>query len=228
MCGPTSSEKSLQQDSQSFSNQLRQNYGTLFGKQQGVLDSINRSLSPVLAGGPSQHGFTADTLAALNTGAINAAGAANKAAQQAARTYGAGEGGGGTSGVTSGITKQIESAIGSQNANALAGQQNQIVQADYAQGNANYWRAQGAEQQLAAGYSPNASQEGAISENAQSFGQAKEIQQAEERKAQMIAGGITSLATNIVAPGLGGAFKAAQAGDSIAGGFFSGLGGKQG
>lgn len=203
MCGPSASEKSLQASSQAFSTMLQSNYGTLFGKQQGVLDSINKSLSPTLAAGPNQHGFNNAELSNLQTAAINNAGAANTAAQQAARTYGAGQGGGGTSGVTSGITKQIQSAIGSQAANAEGGQLNQINQADYAQGNANYWRAAGGMSALAQGYSPNAAQEGTISSNNISFQQADRIEQQNEQTSQQIAGGLTSLAGSALTFGAG-------------------------
>ena len=139
---------------------LQQNYGTLFSYQLNVLKSIGRSLSPILSAGPNQRGMSADELAARNTQAINSAGAANRAAQQAARTYGAGQGGGATSGVTSGITKQIESAIGTQSAQALGARQGDIVAQDYAKGNENYWRAQGGMESLARGYDPNAAASG--------------------------------------------------------------------
>jgi hypothetical protein len=202
MCGPTSSEYSLERQAQNFSSVLQNNYNTLFGQQQGVLSAINRSLSPTLAAGPDQKGFSADELAARNTQAINAAGAANTAAQQAARTYGAGQGGGGTSGVTSGITKQIQSSIGTQVANNLGNAQGQIVNEDYAVGRDNYNRAVGGAMQLAGEYSPNAAQSGTISSNQSAFGEASQIQQQQQQEDQAIAGGITSLAENVALPGI--------------------------
>jgi hypothetical protein len=204
MCGPSSQENAIANSNQSFANLLQGNYNTLFGQQQGVLNSINRSLSPILAAGPNQHGFSGDTLAALQTQAINNAGATNRNAQQAARTYGAGEGGGGTSGLTSGITKQIEAGIASQSAGQEASQLNQITQADFAQGNQNYWRAQGGMDQLAAGYSPNAASSGAISEGGQAFGEANQINQEKNQKWQAIAGGISSLAGGALSFATGG------------------------
>ncbi len=194
MCGPSLQEKALQQSSSNFASMLQQNYGTLFNKQLDVLNSIGRSLSPILAAGPNQHGMSADELAARNTQAINAAGAANRAAQQAARTYGAGEGGGGTSGATSGITKQIESAIGTQTAQTLGRTEGTIVAEDYATGRENYWRAQGGMEALASGYNPSAAESGAINENQSSFGEAKTIHEQDMEASQMIAGGLTSLA----------------------------------
>lgn len=195
MCGPSGpsqNELALEQSSQSFSNQLQQNYGTLFAKQQDVMSALNKSLSPILAAGPSQRGFSAEENAALQTQAINSAGAANTSAQQFARTIGAGEGGGGTSGLTSGITKQIQSAIGSQAANALGGQQNQIAQADFAQGNQNYWRAQAGVNALAGEYSPNAAAGASGNENQLAFGQEGKIMEQQAQKNAFIPGLIAS------------------------------------
>jgi hypothetical protein len=224
MCGPSSSEKSLAASSANFASMLQGHYATLFGEQQDVLNAIKRSLSPTLAAGPSQQGFSAEERAAINTQAINAAGAANRAAQQAARTYGAGQGGGGTSGLTSGVTKQIEAAVGGQVASQLAATQSQITQADYAAGRENYWRAQGGMQALAAGYSPTAAQSGAISEGSQAFGEASQITQEQNQKEQAIAGGITSLAMGALTFGAGGltGLAASPAGASQPGAFFSG------
>lgn len=194
MCGPSSEEKSLQSQTQSFSNILQSNYGTLFGKQQGVLDTINKSLSPIVAAGPSQRGFSGAETAALQTGAVSAAGGANTAAQQAARTYGAGQGSGGGSGLTSGITKQIQSAIASQQAGALGGELNKINLADFNQGNQNYWRAQGGMEALQAGYNPNAAASQAGQEAAESFQQASKITQENNALGQDIAGFATAAA----------------------------------
>lgn len=202
MCGPSASEKSLQQSSQNFSSMLQQNYGTLFSNQLNVLKAIGRSLSPILSAGPNQRGMSADELAARNTQAINSTAAATRASEQAARTFGAGQGGGGTSGVTSGITKQIESAIATQGAQTLGARQGDIVAQDYAKGNENYWRAQGGMQELSRGYDPNAAASGAISENQASFGQAHQINEENQAKARAIAGGITGLA-GFAAKGIG-------------------------
>lgn len=192
MCGPSSSEKSIQASTQNFGSQMQQNYGTLFSQQQDVLKSINRSLSPIVSAGPNQRGFSGAEKSALNTAAINNAGAANTAAQQAARTYGAGEGGGSSSGLTSGITKQIEGAIASQSANAEGAQLNQIEQADWNQGNQNYWRAQGAMQGLAGLENPNATAGTALSANNAAFQQASQITTENNALGQDIAGFATA------------------------------------
>lgn len=195
MCGPSSAEKSLQQQSQSFASLLQGNYSTLFGNQLGVLNSIKSALSPILAAGPSQQGFSAAELAARNTAAISNAGAASRNAQQAVGNFTAGRGGGGGTGILSGVDAQLKTAVASSSANQLATEQNKITAENYATGRENYWRAQGGMDQLAAGYSPNAAQGGAINANQESFGEAKTIQDQKMQEAQAIAGGVTGIAS---------------------------------
>jgi len=222
MCGPTSSEKLLEGQSQSFSSMLQGNYSTLFGNQLDVLGAINKSLSPILAAGPNQQGFSAQELAALNTQAINSAGAAARNASQAVGNFGAGQGAGGSTGIVSGVQKQLQSSVASSSANQLATTQDQITQANYNQGSANYWRAQGGMEQLAQGYSPNAAASAGIESNKNAFGEASTIQQQQQQEDQMIAGGITSLATGAIGAANGSDLLSSLGGGKIfgSGGFF--------
>lgn len=192
MCGPSSAETGLQQQSQGFSTQLMSNYSQLFSQQQGVLAGLNKSLSPIVAAGPNQQGFSGAELNSLNTSAINANAGATQSALQAARTFGAGQGGGGTSGLTSGITKQIESSVAAQGAGNLATNEGQIQQANWAQGNSNYFKALGAQEGVAQLYNPNGSMTGAINENNNSFSQASAIDTQDNAMAQDIAGFATA------------------------------------
>ena len=194
MCGPSATEQSDQAQMQDFSSQLMNNYGTLFNGQQKVLDSIGQSLNPIVAAGPSQQGFSAAEDSALQTSAINNAGAAAKDAEQVARTFGAGEGGGGTSGITSGITKQIQGAIASQQAGNLGNQENNINLANYQQGNQNYWRAIGGSQALAQDYNPNSTAGTAGGVGGQAFGEASTINEQNNAEQQDIAGFLTAAA----------------------------------
>ena len=168
------------------------NYSQLFSQQQGVLAGLNKSLSPIVAAGPNQQGFSGAELNSLNTSAINANAGATQSALQAARTFGAGQGGGGTSGLTSGITKQIESSVAAQGAGNLATNEGQIQQANWAQGNSNYFKALGAQEGVAQLYNPNGSMTGAINENNNSFSQASAIDTQDNAMAQDIAGFATA------------------------------------
>jgi len=194
MCGPSSQEKSLQAQSQSFSNVLNSNYQTLFGDQMGVLNGINKSLSPTLAAGPSQMGFNPQLTAALNTQAINTAGATARNLRQSAANFGAGEGGGGTSGLTSGVTRQLQQAGAISAENQLAGAEEGITEKSAELGNQNYWRSLGGEQALAGEYSPNAAMQGATNANQASFGEASQMTTENNALGQDIAGFATAAA----------------------------------
>lgn len=222
-CGPSKAETQQAQASANFAQTLQANYGKQFGQQQDVLAAINRSLSPILAAGPSQQGFSAAESAALNTQAINAAGAASRNAQQAVANFGAGQGGGAGTGITSGIQQQLQSSVASQSANQLATAQNQITQANFNQGSQNYWKAAGGMNALAEGYSPNASMSGGISEGGQAFNQASTVQQQQQQADQALAGGVAGLAMDVALPGLGGAISGGVMGGGALGALQGGV-----
>ena len=207
--GPSTEMTDVAAKESSLANTFMQNYGQLYGEQQGVFNQLKAAYSPLIAAGPGQHGFTSPVLNALNTQAINAAGAANKNAQQAARMYGAGEGGGqfaggGTSGLTSGIQKQIEAATGTQVANALGAQQNQITQADYNQGRANYFQALGGTQALGGMVSPTNVGTQASNELGASYGTESNISQLKQQQQNALIGGALNLGVDAVTFGAGG------------------------
>jgi hypothetical protein len=172
-CGPSTNEKTLESSAQSFSNLLQSDFSSRFANQDAVLGKLNQSLSPIEAAGPSQRGFSAAETAALNTTAIDSAGAANRNARQAVAGFGAGRGS--DSGLESGVQKQLEAGVASSSANQLAGAQLGITKANYDQGSANYWRSVGGMDALASAYNPSAYSSQAIGANQNAFGEAKTI-----------------------------------------------------
>ena len=199
-CGPSGAEKSLASSEQSFSNLLQADFGSRFANQTNLLNSLNQSLSPITAAGPSQEGWSPQEAAAISTATINNAGAAARNATQAVQ--GALAGRGGDSGLESGVDKQILAGVKSNAANTLANQQTQNTIADYNQGTQNYWRAIGGQQILASLQNPEQFGSQAISANQGAFNEADQIQQQQNQEEAAIAGGITGLAENFVAPGL--------------------------
>jgi hypothetical protein len=222
-CGPSGSETAIEGANQSLAMSLQANYQQRFAQQNQVLNNLNQSLSPIVAAGPSQQGFSPEELASLNTQAINSAAAANKNAQQAAGNAIAGEGGGGGSGLVSGTQAAIKAGISSNSANQLANTQNEITQANYNQGNQNYQRAIGGEQALAGDYNPQSFANGAESGFGQSFSEANQINQQNQQETKSIIGGIGSLA----GAATGGVGNLDTTGSSTAGeqalNFFGGL-----
>src|ERR1700676_4802870 len=117
--GPSSAEQSIATNEQSLGQTLGDAFHEQFGQQEGVLGNLNQQLTPIANLGPSQQGFSPQELAAMNSAAINNAGAAARNAQQQTGAILAGEGGGGTSGLTSGIEAQIRGSEASAAANEL-------------------------------------------------------------------------------------------------------------
>lgn len=188
ICGPSAAEKSQQAQTESLENTLTANYNSRFATQTDVLNNINSQLGQVVSAGPNQQGFSAPELAAYNTQAINAAGAANKNAQQAAALGPAAQS---SSGLTSGIQSAIRSGISSSVANQLSGAQLGITAANYGQGRQNYQNALGGELSVAEGEAPNPNS--ALTAGAQNFGEANTIQNEIGQEFSGIAGTVGGL-----------------------------------
>jgi hypothetical protein len=138
MCGGASSqqkEEAAQQ--QAFSQQLMNENQTQFGQQQGILQHLTNVFSPILQAGPSQQGFSAGQVTAMNTGAMDSSSNAYQHAEQALNSQYAAAGGGNEY-VPSGAQEQANMQLGEAGAAVLAGEQNKIVQENYAQGNQNF------------------------------------------------------------------------------------------
>src|SRR6266576_496743 len=154
--GPSGEEKRLTAESSNLATMMRNTFSQQLGDQKGILDRLNQQLAPIANLGPNQQGFSPQELAAMNTQAINTAGAASRNAQQAVASTLAGQGGGGTSGLGSGIQQQIQGTVASSAANELAAAQNAITQRDYETGRQNFWQSTAGERSLASAYNPEA------------------------------------------------------------------------
>lgn len=222
MCGPSHDMENTAAAQSSFAKVLTNHYNENFDKQSAIMDHVNHSLQATAEGGASQHGFSAEELAAKNSQAINTTGAAYSNAARAMSGQLAGRGG--DSGLISGVDAQIKGSIAAQGAGQLAAEQNKITQDDWATGRDEYHRAIGGEMQLAQEYNPNAIAGEASGANASAFGMQDKIQTMKNQKEAAIAGGITSLAMDGLTLGTSGMFKGgmkalsgSHAGDSAIG-----------
>lgn len=206
MCGPTTEEKSLQAQESSLSSVLQQNYNTQFKNQSDILSNLNSVLSPIVAAGPGQQGWTPGQAAAVNTNILNTTGANYANARRAAQNALAGQGGGAgnPSGIASGIEQQIQGSIASGAAGQTSTEENQALQANYAQGNANFNQAVAGSQALAQAYDPTAYADLATSANKSAFGEADTIQQQQNQLAKDIAGAAVGVGSSILTGGFGG------------------------
>jgi len=183
--GPSRQQEQLASQQSSLAATLASNYGERFGQQSQIFQNLTNQLTPIANLGPSQQGFSPQELAALNTQAINASGAAARNAAQATGSVLAGQGGGGTSGLVSGIEAQIRGTEASAAANQLASAQNEIVQRNYETGRSNFWNATAGEHNLATAEAPQ--QYGSLAESTTQSALADENQIQKEKQAAAFA-----------------------------------------
>lgn len=140
-CGASSAQNQALSTQTNLTNQIVQQGQQVFGNSSKVFNDLVSSLSPTVANGPNQQGFSAAETSALKSQAITQSGAAARNAQQAAGQIQSAEGGGNTSdtngGTNAGINANIEGSAAANTANELS----QIDQANYATGRDNYKQA---------------------------------------------------------------------------------------
>jgi hypothetical protein len=136
MCGATAAQTELQQQQAEFYKNLSDAYEMQFGSSETILDSLRSQFMPILQAGPNQQGFNPAELQDLQTQAIEGTGTnyaqASKALQenQAATTGG--------EFLPAGATTQLQQELATSAAAEKSQEQQQITQASYAQGHANW------------------------------------------------------------------------------------------
>lgn len=137
MCGATSAQKAQQTTTASAYNTAVSNAQSVFGASSTAFKDLMSTFAPTVAAGPSQNGFSGQTLSNLNSSAITQVGQEAKNEKAALGNSEAATGGGTSdlpSGGTIGANLSLAENAGNQTASELSG----IQQADVAQGNANY------------------------------------------------------------------------------------------
>jgi hypothetical protein len=142
--------KASEASSAAFQNTLQASFATTFGKNQAILDSLNKTLTDAVA---NPKGFDPRTLALMKSTASDTVARSTNAAQIAAGNYAASHG---ASDIGSGVQAQIAGSIGAigaeENARELAGID---IQSGMLQ-NENYWRAIGGLTDVARAENPTA------------------------------------------------------------------------
>jgi hypothetical protein len=181
---------------------LQSSYGTNFGAQQGILSNLTDVLNPIAEAGPNQEGFSGAEKSALNASAINTNAANYK---NAATVVAGGEAGaGGNTYAPTGGQQQVAATIASNAAQNLSGTENQITQADYAQGRQNFGNAVSGLEGVAGQYNPNATGGLALNANENAFGQANAINTESNAWLGDVTGLIGGLGGAAISAGLGG------------------------
>ena len=153
MCKPSEAMKNLNTTVQNFSNQVTSEAGTVFGASNSVFNNIMSATQGIVAGGPSQAGYSQEELSADTAANENAGGAMARNLKGATSSAVSAIGGGNTVAPSGSTQAAVENAETSAAAQTAAGQ-NQIVQNDYAAGRQNFFNALGAEESAPGVYAP--------------------------------------------------------------------------
>jgi hypothetical protein len=221
--GPSSQQESLNAQEVSMNNVFNSAFQSYLGSQSAVLQNIGNILTPIAQAGPTQQGFGAQELAALNTQATQGIGQNYNKASQALNLQESTRGGGNQVLPTGAANEQKENlaaAAANQESNAQLG----ITNANYAQGNANWRAATSGLQALGQDYNPSSFGSLGNTANNQAFGQASQIQQEQQQAADAP----FALAGSVAMDALGGVgnldFQGTSTGGEQLGNFVSGFG----
>lgn len=140
MCGPSKELKQAYSSALSLSTALQSDFKQIFAGNMNILNALESSLAPTIAGGPGQFGFTPAETAAKRSMATEQLAAAGSQASNAVRGALASEGGGNAF-LPSGSQAAIESGLAQEQAYKQAEAQMGITEKGYDVGRQNYFTA---------------------------------------------------------------------------------------
>lgn len=195
MCfgGASQQETNISQSQAQMFTQLQSDYAQQFKGQSAILSQLQNSVSPILAAGINQYGYSKPEDAALRTQADEGTAASYQKAKQAVGEQMSGIGGGNVylpSGTEAGINANIATAAAGDQASKQLG----ITQAGYDQGRQNYLQASNILGNVSAQMDPlgYAGQAGSAGNSA--FGSANKVNEenlaAQQAKMSLIGGGL--------------------------------------
>jgi hypothetical protein len=234
MCGPSSALKAVNSQIQNFSNQVTSQSSQIFQGASTVFNNIVGSLQGIVNGGPSQQGFSAGQLSAENAAAVNAGATEARNLKGATSSSIASIGGGNT--VTNAGEQQNELLGANEKAATdTATAENNIQQADYAQGNENFFKAEQGEEGATNVFNPATSAAGeASSQQKEAFSSQQEMDNQSNwamndimklgSAAAGVAGGVLTGGATTALGGVLGALKGGKKGKSSGSGSGSGSG----
>jgi hypothetical protein len=137
MCGSTAQQNQIEGGQQSVFNTMNTEAQSVFGQNSALYNNLVSGMEHIFNAGPSQEGFSAPEKAALDTEATSGVTANYERAATAVGEQNAGAGGGNLD-IPSGQTAAERGEIASEAAGQESGEEQQITEADYAQGEQNY------------------------------------------------------------------------------------------
>lgn len=196
MCGATSAQEQLQSSQISYYNTMTAQAEQEFGQASQIFKDLTSTFEPILAAGPGQTGFSEGEVNNLNSQAATSQGQSYATAEQAVNRQLAAGG----AGLPSGVATKIRTGLAGSSAQNLSTEQQQIQQANYAQGYSNWQQAAGALAGSTGVYNPATSASGAAtSAGSAASTTANEIAQEDSSWMSLVGGalgGVTSAATS--------------------------------
>ena len=201
MCGgPSATQENLQSEEAQFYQTQIQAYNNAYSNFNSIQSALQAQFAPVIAAGPGQTGFTSAESNALTTQAKEGTGADYQQAEEAANaSINARGGGNDTTNITSGGAKQIAGELASTAASTESAEELGITQANYSLGRQNYESAIGGEEELAAGYNPNAYASSAVGAGNEANQEANAITQEQESVWGNVLGALGGVTSSVVA-----------------------------
>ena len=194
MCGATAAQTNLQQQQAQFYQQMMQSYSTVFSEDQDLLGAVTSSMSPIIAAGVNQKGFSPAEETDLETQAKEGVAQGYDNAQTALNEKFAAMGGDASTTATSGGAKQISEELASQDVTTTSQDLQQILEANYATGRQNYFQAVGAEESAASLLNPEGYSGAATNAGSASGTTANQIAQANNSVWQSVVAGLGGIA----------------------------------
>lgn len=196
MCGgPTGTQQQLQQEEANFYQTQIDAYNKAYANFSEISDTLNQQFAPILAAGINQYGFSAAETQELNTGAIEGtANEFNKAEKALNEDEAALGGGQSNENITSGEANQQHEELAATGAATESAELEQIQEEGYAQGRENYEGAVQGEEELAAGWNPNAYASSANSSASTANSEANAIAEEQDSIWQSVISGLGGIA----------------------------------
>lgn len=137
MCGPSSALKAVNQSIQDFATTVKSEAGDVFAGASSVFNKIMSSVTGIVAGGPSQYGYSAGEQSAKTAAAVQA-GAAEARNLKGAAASQVGAIGGGNVATPAGMQQETTMSAEQKAASDTAAAENQITQGGFETGRENY------------------------------------------------------------------------------------------
>ena len=205
MCGATSAQNAQQSSTASAYNTAVSNAQSVFGSSNKVFSDLMSTFAPTVAAGPSQNGFSSQTVSNMNSSAITQTG--QEAQNEKAAVGNAEAATSPTSNLPSGGQIGSDLSIAENAGNQTASELSQIQLANEQQGNANYKTAVAGLEAAPGVFSPSTgATEAATSAGNTSGNAANAVAQANQSPWQLAAGalgGIAGAATGGIIKNLG-------------------------